>query len=72
MAMREAREAGSKANLSTEGTKIVELVSGALARQLGNKTTELSQQLDKSIGNIKGKVEAHSVALARLTTFVAD
>ena len=31
MAMREAREAGSKANLLTEGTEIVELVSGALA-----------------------------------------
>ena len=30
-AMHEAREASSKANLSTEGSKIVELISGTLA-----------------------------------------
>ena len=50
----------------------MELLSGTFARQLGTKTTELSQRMDKAIGDIKSKVEDHSVALAHLTGFVAD
>ena len=70
--MHEAREAGSKANLSSEAYKIVELISGTMARQLGSTSAELSTKLDSAIGEIKNKVDGHTVALARLTTLVAD
>ena len=71
-AIHEAREAGSKANLSTEGSKIVELISGTVAWQLGTNTAELLSLMDATIGDIKEKVERHMVALSWLTTFVVD